>query len=126
MRIAGLFVISAATLATGCDNGAAPTSSRPTQIAAANPYHDRLQTLAERDRSLALRRAVQDAGESCRRIETSGYQAQYKGMRMWTAACTGGRSYAIFIAANGDVQVRNCADATTLGLPGCTPPERRD
>jgi hypothetical protein len=29
------------------------------------------------------------------------------------------KSFAIYLAANGDVQVRNCADAGQLSLPRC-------
>ena len=38
---------------------------------------------------------------------------------MWTARCSDGNDWAVFIAPNGDVQVRDCAEAATLALPAC-------
>lgn len=94
-------------------NVAAPSPSRP------NAFHDRLMTLGETDRALALRRAVQDDGGSCRRVLSSAYQEEYKDMRMWTLRCQNGRDWAIFVGASGRVQARSCADNAKLGLPVC-------
>lgn len=105
-------------LLAGCDGGP-PTNTRSIKVNQTNPFHDRLSALSELNRSLALRRAVQDSGESCRKIERSAFQGDYQALKMWTASCASGRDYAVFIAPNGDVQVRKCADAKTLGLPEC-------
>ena len=96
-------------------NAAAPKAehSKP------NPFHERLMALSETDRGLALRRAVQDNGGSCRRIVSSAYQEEYKGMRMWTLRCEGKRDWAVFVGASGRVQARTCADNVKLGLPAC-------
>lgn len=107
-----------ALMASGCDSGP-PTRTKSIQVAQANPFHDRLVGLSELNRSLALRRAVQDSGQSCRKIDASAHQGEYQGLKMWTARCSGGRDWAVFIAPNGDVQVRSCADARALGLPAC-------
>ena len=40
-------------------------------------------------------------------------------MAMWSAHCTDTGQWAIFIAPNGDVQVRPCADAAAIGVPAC-------
>jgi len=105
--------------AAGCDGGDPPTRTKTTKMAIANPYHDRLTTLSELNRSLALRRAVQDAGEACKKIERSAFQGEFKALKMWTASCSDSGDFALFIAPNGDVQVRKCSDAKTLGLPEC-------
>jgi hypothetical protein len=42
-------------------------------------------------------------------------------MALWTARCDNNEQYAIFIAPNEDVQVRNCEDMAELGLPACSP-----
>lgn len=110
-------LIGAVLLLAGCDGGGAPTKVK--SITAANPYQERLAALSELDRSLALRRAVQDAGEPCKRIEASAYQGIYKSLHMWTARCSEGREWGLFIAPNGDVQVRSCAHLKQLGLPEC-------
>jgi hypothetical protein len=118
MRRSGLVTLVLVALG-GCGE-APPTEPRKVnKIAIANPFHDRLKTLSERDRQLTLRRAVQDAGESCRTIEGSNYSGQYKGLQMWTASCGTGRDYAVFIAASGNVQVRRCEHLEQLGLPAC-------
>jgi hypothetical protein len=38
---------------------------------------------------------------------------------LWTARCDDNSQWAIFIAVNGDVQVRNCEEMQQLGLPAC-------
>lgn len=113
-----LALIACALMLGGCDSGP-PTKTKSIRVGATNPFHDRLMTLSELNRSLALRRAVQDSGESCRKIERSGFQGDHQSLKMWNASCAGGLDYAVFIAPTGDVQVRKCSDATTLGLPEC-------
>lgn len=107
-----------ALAAPGCDSGP-PTETRSTKMVIANPYHDRLMALSELNRSLALRRAVQDNGEACKRIESSNFQGEYQRLKMWTASCSDSGDFAVFIAPNGDVQVRKCTDARELGMPEC-------
>lgn len=106
----------------GCDSGETePTRTR--SIAATNPHVDQLKSLSELNRGLGLRRAVRDSGQRCKSVETSGYQEDYKSMSMWTIRCSDGE-YAIFIAPTGDVQVRQCRQMPTLGLPGCRFPAK--
>jgi hypothetical protein len=38
---------------------------------------------------------------------------------MWTLRCTDTGDWAVFIAPNGDVQSRKCADLAELKLPVC-------
>lgn len=104
--------------AAGCDQGPA-RQTKTTKMVVANPFHDGLMTLSELNRSLALRRAVQDAGESCKKIERSAFQGDFKQLKMWTASCGAPRDYALFIAPNGDVQVRRCQHMAELKLPAC-------
>jgi hypothetical protein len=109
---------AAALLAlAACDGGGPPTKTK--SITLANPFQEKLAGLSEVNRSLALRRAVQDTGEPCKRIEASGYQGMYKSLHMWTARCSEGRDWGLFIAPNGDVQVRSCEHLKSLGLPEC-------
>ncbi|HEX8401508.1 MAG TPA: hypothetical protein VF628_07345 [Allosphingosinicella sp.] len=104
---------------TACDRPAATSTAQPKAITVANPYHERLMGLSELNRSLALRRAIQDSRQPCKRILGSAYQGQYKVQHMWTGRCSPSGDYLIFLAPNGDVQVRSCADAKTLKLPEC-------
>lgn len=101
-----------------CDDGDAPVRN-VTSIKAESAYVQRLRDLSEQNRDLALRRAIQDAGQRCPRIESSEETGVYKNMASWTARCEGGGAWAIFIAPNGDVQVRSCGHVEQLGLPAC-------
>ena len=115
------WVICAAVLALpACDAGAPPTRTK--SITAANPYQEKLAALSEVNRSLALRRAVQDTGGACKRVQATAYQGVYKALHMWTARCSEGRDWGVFIAPNGDVQVRSCEHLKRLGLPECRLP----
>ena len=110
--------VMAATLAA-CDGGGAPADAPArAPLAMANPYHDNLAKLGELQRGAALRRAVRAAGESCDRVEAAAFQQDHQNLKMWNARCQT-KTYAVFLAPNGDVQVRDCASAATLRLPAC-------
>ena len=90
-------------------------------IHVANPDSDRMKAASPLDQRLALMRAIRQTGNRCHRVVTGAYQRYYRGMEMWVALCDEGRHWAIFIAGNSDVQVRDCAQAEQLGLPLCRP-----
>lgn len=87
-----------------------------------NPFSDRLATLSELQRNAALRRAVLDSGQYCKRVEWSARQQQHKNLVMWVARCNPGGDKAVYIGPDGSVQVRPCADSATLKLPMCRVP----
>lgn len=103
----------------GCDDGRAPEGARHIRIA--NPHHDQLAALPENLRRLGLMRAIRDSGRRCRRVEAGRYQQDYRDLAMWVALCNDGRYWAIFIAGNADIQVRECAHMRELDLPQCRP-----
>lgn len=103
-----------------CDGGTSEAArTKSIGVAQSNEYVERLKGLSELNRGLALRRAIQDTGGICKKVDASGYQQDYKQLSMWTARCPDGKDWAIFIAPNADVQVRECKDLATLGLPAC-------
>ncbi len=106
-------------LIAACDQGEAPQNV--TSITVANPHSDGLKALSPDLRHLGLMRAIRDNGRRCKKVVNGNYQQQHTGMAMWAAMCDDGRHWAIFIAPNGDVQVRPCEDMDTLGLPQCWP-----
>ena len=106
-------------LVAGCDDGA-PTDNT-TAIRVANPHSDQLKSLSPLNQRIGLMRAIRDSGRRCRRVDALGHQQHYEGMEMWVALCDDGRHWAIFIAPNADVQVRDCAEHARLGLPVCRP-----
>lgn len=104
-------------------NGAEP------HIRIANPYHDDLMQLTPGRQRLAMMRAIRDSRYRCRRVDNAGYQEEYRNMKMWVAVCGEERkTFAVYLAPGGEVQVRDCADAGTLSLPRCNglPPATPD
>ena len=112
---AGLLV----ALAAGCGEEQ-PPEDRPA-IKMANPHHDQLLALPAQLQRLGVMRAIRDNGKRCQRVEAAAYQQDYRNMVMWVALCSDGRHWALFIAPNGDTQVRECAQARQLDLPQCRP-----
>ena len=87
----------------------------------ANRPHERMMAANDSDRRIGLVRAIRQTGNRCpRRVEPNPvYQGDYEGMALWTARCDNNEQYAVFIAPNEDVQVRNCRDMAQLRLPAC-------
>jgi uncharacterized membrane protein len=122
-RALAVTMIGALALA-GCggggeSGGGGEGNRRQIKITGDIDYEARLRALSEMNRGLALRRAIQDSGQRCKKIEASGYQERYKNMSMWTARCSDTGEFALFIAPNGSIQARKCADAVQLKLPAC-------
>ena len=108
--------------AAACDAGAPSERSAPRSVKVTSEYIERLKGLSDLNRGLALRRAIQDAGNRCKKVDASAFQEDYMNLSLWTARCSDSGDWALFIAPNGDVQVRKCSDARQLGLPQCRIP----
>ena len=90
------------------------------RISMRNEYHEGLLELPADAQRLAMMRAVRRTGNRCQRVDNAGYQQEYLNMRMWVAQCgVEEKMFAVYIAPNGDVQVRDCAQAGQLSLPRC-------
>lgn len=109
----------AAMLLAGCDNGQRQQAQPVQSIKVRSPEQDQLFKLNDLNRAIALKRAIYDAGYSCKRITKSGFVGAYKNLDMWMASCADGRDWAIFAGPDGSAQVRDCKDVTGLGLPQC-------
>jgi len=107
-------------LALAACGDVAPTKAE-NGIRIANPDSDRMKAASPLNQRLALLRAIHDTGNRCHRVVTGAYQQYYRGMEMWVALCDEGKHWAVFIAGNSDVQVRDCAQSEQLGLPLCRP-----
>ena len=108
----------------GCDGGTNGGETKVRRVTVSSEYIDRLKALSKDNQGLALRRAVQDSQQRCKRVTQSGYQQDYKNLSVWNLKCTDGE-YVLFIAPTGDVQVRSCDHAERLGLPRCNFPEAK-
>ena len=127
----------ALTLLAGCGDSSEPATSNQSTAAAANEkaananasgevrvrnrWQEELLARPDTLRRVTLVRAIRQTGNSCPlRVEPNPvHQGEYEGMALWTARCDNNKQYAIFIAPNGDVQVRDCEDMAELGLPAC-------
>jgi hypothetical protein len=89
------------------------------KIVVQGPGQRQMHELGELNRAIALKRAISDSGFTCKRITRSGYSREYDNLSMWVAHCADERSWAVFIAPDDQVQVRNCADHAELKLPEC-------
>ena len=91
------------------------------EVRVRNRHQEELLALPDNLRRVGLIRAIRETRNSCPlRVEPNPiHQGEYEGMALWTARCDNNEQYAIFIAPNGDVQVRNCEDMAELGLPAC-------
>lgn len=101
---------------------AAPAAAQQQIKTPPNAFSDRLASLSELQRHAALRRAILDSGQYCKRVEWSAKQQQYKNLVMWVARCNPDGDKAVYIGPDGTVQVRDCKEAATLKLPACRVP----
>ena len=117
------FVLTAgaAALAALAGCGEAPSNEQRPATKITNRYHDELMALPPQLQRIGVMRAIRDNGRRCKRVEAAGYQQDYMQMAMWVALCEDGRYWGVFIAPNGDTQVRECAHARQLELPQCRP-----
>lgn len=87
-----------------------------------NAFSERLAKLSDVQRNAALRRAILDSGQYCKRVDWSARQQEHKNLVMWVARCAPGGDKAVYIGPDGSVQVRPCADSASLKLPACRVP----
>src|SRR4051812_1671413 len=116
-----LFIAGMVALAlAGCDNG---QQQAPTSIKVRGSEQDRLHQLGAFDLAIALKRAIYDAGYTCKRVTDGGFVGAYKNLDMWMAHCVyehgASRDWAVFAGPDGSAQVRDCRDIPGTGLPDC-------
>ena len=117
-----LFIAATAAFALAACNDQSQQPANTTTIKVRGPEQNRLHELNALDLAIALKRAIYDAGYTCKRITDAGFVAEYQNLDMWMAHCTDGqnpRDWAIFTGADGSAQVRDCKDVPGSGLPEC-------
>lgn len=105
-----------------CDQGAsAPPPHQPIKVRSAG--QDAMHQLNDMNRAIALKRAIYESGNQCRRVTKSGFVGEYKNTSYWTASCEDqfkrNRDWALFIGPDESVQIRLCDDVAKVGLPAC-------
>lgn len=118
--------ICAALSACG-DGQQSQSQQRPIRVT--SDEQKQLHQLDAFNLAVGLKRAIYDAGYTCKRITDAGFVGMYKNLDMWMAHCeygkgTAPRDWAIFAGPDGSAQVRDCKDVPGSGLPTCRIAER--
>jgi hypothetical protein len=121
-----LTLVALAALA-GCNNSQPQQAQEPT-IRVRSEEQKQLHQLDAVNLAIGLKRAIYDAGYTCKRITDAGYVGTYKNLEMWVAHCVYDKGaptdWAIFAGPDGSAQVRECKDVAASGLPACAIKER--
>ena len=115
-----VIVAAASALLTLSGCGESGERQPTQQISVRSAEQERLHGLNDLNRAITLKRAILDAGYTCKRITESGFAGNYKNLDMWVARCDDRRDWAVFTGPDGSAQVRYCADVERMGLPACT------
>ena len=93
------------------------TQQPPRQIKVTSAEQQALHKLDALNLAIALKRAIYDAGYTCKRITDAGFVGTWKNNDMWMAHCVYDRGtprdWAVFAGPDGSAQVRDCADIKT-------------
>lgn len=123
-----LLIAATAALALAACNDQSQQPANTTAIKVRGPEQNRLHELNALDLAIALKRAIYDAGYTCKQVTDAGFVARYKNLDMWMAHCEyekgTPRDWAIFAGPDGSAQVRDCKDIPGTGLPDCAITQR--
>jgi hypothetical protein len=107
------------------DSGPPPNQ---TKIKVTSAEQQQLHKLDAINLAIGLKRAIYDAGYTCKRITDAGFVGEWKNLDMWMAHCEydkgASRDWAIFAGPDGSAQVRDCKDVPGSGLPTCVIKQR--
>jgi hypothetical protein len=102
--------------------GQSPDQTDQRSIKVRSPEMDELHKLDAMNLAIALKRAIYDAGYSCKRVTDAGFVGEYENVDMWMAHCVDGsetRDWAVFAGPDGSAQVRDCKDVVGTPVPQC-------
>jgi hypothetical protein len=119
-------LLACLTLAA-CGDGTQQTTNQP-KIRVTSEEQEQLHKLDAFNLAIGLKRAIYDAGYTCKRITDAGFVGTWKNLEEWTAHCVydngSSRDWAIFAGPDGSAQVRDCKDVVPSGLPPCVIKQR--
>jgi hypothetical protein len=106
----------------GCNKSQQATTNQQT-IRVVSEEQQQLRQLDAVNLAIGLKRAIYDAGYTCKRITDAGYVGTWENLDEWMARCEyengTTRDWAIFAGPDGSAQVRDCKDVVSTGLPAC-------
>jgi hypothetical protein len=121
-----ILTLAACAAVAGCNQN---QPQRQREIRVVSDEQKQLHQLDAFNLAIGLKRAIYDAGYTCKRITDAGYVGIWKNLDMWMAHCVYDKGppvdWAVFAGPDGSAQVRNCKDITPeSGLPACKITER--
>ena len=120
VTLAGAFALNA------CNNS--QSQQQQPNIRVVSEEQKQLHQLDAFNLAIGLKRAIYDAGYSCKRVTDAGYVGIWQNLDEWTAHCVyengASRDWAIFAGPDGSAQVRDCKDVVASGLPACVIKQR--
>jgi hypothetical protein len=81
-------------------------------------YGERVAVMPEGQRNALFIRAIRDAGLECQHVDASTAAPPYRGMPVWTAACSGGGTWTIVVGPNGIAQIVDADEARLADREG--------
>ena len=118
-RLLAIAVTLASLGLSGCGPTAPADNAAHSPVVVRSAAQDRLHGMSELDRAIGLKRAIYDAGSTCKRVTETRFIGPYKNMDMWAVRCADKQDWALFVGADDSVQVRLCKDTQAVGLPSC-------
>jgi hypothetical protein len=126
-RTPSLILLSCLAVAACSDQSSQSTANQP-EIRVRSEEQKQLHQLDAFNLAIGLKRAIYDAGYTCKRITDAGYVGLWKNLEEWTAHCVydngTSRDWAIFAGPDGSAQVRDCKDVLASNLPACAIKQR--
>jgi hypothetical protein len=128
MRSRLIYTLGILALAACNDGAQQPAATNQPTIKVRSTEQDELHKLNAMNLAIALKRAIYDAGYTCKRITDAGFVGPYKNLDMWMARCEyekgATRDWAIYAGPDGSAQVRDCKDVVGTELPACAIKQR--
>lgn len=121
-------IIAACAILSACNSQSGQPQGKQQEIKVRGEEQDQLHQLDAFNLAIGLKRAIYDAGYTCKKVTDAGFVGTWQNLDEWTAHCTYDvgppRDWAIFAGPDGSAQVRDCKDVAPSGLPPCVIKER--
>jgi hypothetical protein len=118
----------AALALAACNSSSQQAATNQPQIRVVGDEQKQLHSLDAFNLAVALKRAIYDAGYTCKRVTDAGFVGTWQNLDEWMAHCEYDngktRDWAVFVGPDDSAQVRDCKDVPGSGLPPCNIKQR--